>query len=104
MTGTTTDVSDRRRAEEEKRRLENQLNHSQKMEAIGLLAGGVAHEFNNIMTAIIGYGHLMVLKTEEHEPVAAFRLSDPDLGRAGLSSDTESPDVQPQTGFESCTM
>lgn len=72
MTGTTTDVSDRKWAEEEKRRLENQLNHSQKMEAIGQLAGGVAHEFNNIMTAIIGYGHLMVMKTEEHSPLRHF--------------------------------
>jgi CheY-like chemotaxis protein len=42
------------------------------MEAIGQLAGGVAHEFNNIMTAIIGYGHLMVLKTEEHSPLRHF--------------------------------
>ncbi len=66
MTGTTTDVSDRRGAAEEKRRLEDQLHHSQKMEAIGQLAGGVAHEFNNIMTAIIGYGHLLAMKTEEH--------------------------------------
>ncbi len=72
MTGTTTDITDRRWAEEEKRRLENQLNHSQKMEAIGQLAGGVAHEFNNIMTAIIGYGHLMVMKTEEHSPLRHF--------------------------------
>jgi PAS domain S-box-containing protein len=72
MTGTTTDVSDRRWAEEEKRRLEYQLNHSQKMEAIGQLAGGVAHEFNNIMTAIIGYGHLLVMKTEEHSPLRHF--------------------------------
>ncbi|MDD2337586.1 MAG: PAS domain-containing protein [Geobacteraceae bacterium] len=72
MTGTTSDVSDRRWAEEEKQRLENQLNHSQKMEAIGQLAGGVAHEFNNIMTAIIGYGHLMVMKTEEHSPLRHF--------------------------------
>jgi PAS domain S-box-containing protein len=65
MTGTTSDVSDRICAEEEKRHLENQLNHSQKMEAVGQLAGGVAHEFNNIMTAIIGYGHLLMMKTEE---------------------------------------
>ncbi len=72
MTGTTTDITDRKWAEEEKWRLENQLNHSQKMEAIGQLAGGVAHEFNNIMTAIIGYGHLMVMKTEEHSPLRHF--------------------------------
>lgn len=72
MTGTTTDVTDRRRAEEEKRHLENQLNHSQKLEAIGQLAGGVAHEFNNIMTAIIGFGHLLFMKTEENSQLRHF--------------------------------
>ncbi|OGW26597.1 MAG: hypothetical protein A2X56_07790 [Nitrospirae bacterium GWC2_57_13] len=46
----------------EKKQLEAQLLHSQKMEAIGLLAGGVAHDFNNILTAIIGYGNLALMK------------------------------------------
>jgi PAS domain S-box-containing protein len=46
----------------EKRALEEQLRHAQKMEAVGTLAGGVAHDFNNILTAITGYGSLLQMK------------------------------------------
>lgn len=43
----------------EKKKLESQLHHAQKMEAIGTLTGGIAHEFNNLLTSIIGYGKLL---------------------------------------------
>jgi two-component system CheB/CheR fusion protein len=53
------DISVRRRAEEQMQRSEDHLRQTQKMEAVGRLAGGVAHDFNNILTAILGYADLL---------------------------------------------
>ncbi|GFE62596.1 PAS domain S-box protein [Geobacter sp. AOG2] len=52
-----------------RKRLENELHHSQKMEAIGQLAGGIAHDFNNILTAVIGYASIMQIKLPEDSPL-----------------------------------
>jgi len=48
------DVTEQRRLEEERRRLEQQLIHTQRLEAVGLLAGGIAHDFNNLIQSILG--------------------------------------------------
>jgi len=52
------EIAERKRAEEERARMEVDLRHAQKLQAIGVLAGGVAHDFNNILTAIAGYTEL----------------------------------------------
>ncbi len=56
-----TDMSGRVQAEQERRKLELQLQQAQKIEAIGTLAGGVAHDFNNILAVIIGNANLLEL-------------------------------------------
>ena len=63
------DNDKRQTAEEERKLLQAQLLRSQKMEAIGRLAGGVAHDFNNILTAILSYAELSLMKLEEGHPV-----------------------------------
>ena len=53
------DVTEKKRAEEERQKLEKQFFHAQKMESIGRLAGGIAHDFNNVLTSILGYAELL---------------------------------------------
>jgi PAS domain S-box-containing protein len=63
--GTTRDISARKKAEEDHKKLEAQLRQAQKMEAVGQLAGGIAHDFNNMLGVVIGYSELALMGLDE---------------------------------------
>ncbi len=67
--GVTRDISEQKRAEEEQERLQAQLAQAQKLESVGRLAGGVAHDFNNMLAVILGFTELAMQKAPPGEPL-----------------------------------
>ena len=65
------DITERKQAEAEKEKLQKQLIQAGKMEAVGQLAGGVAHDFNNMLSAILGNAELAMMDAREEDPIYA---------------------------------
>jgi len=70
--GSTRDISERRRTEGERHQLQERLRRAEKMEALGLLAGGVAHDLNNVLGVLIGYSEIMLMKIPEDSPLRQY--------------------------------
>ncbi|MHC1728272.1 MAG: ATP-binding protein [Syntrophobacteraceae bacterium] len=66
--GFLTDISGRQKAEEERKALQERLQRAEKMEAIGTLAGGVAHDLNNVLGIVVGYSELLLGDMNESGP------------------------------------
>jgi len=69
LLGVYEDITERKRAEEEKLAMEKQLLQAQKLESLGVLAGGIAHDFNNILMTIIGNADLALMRINKESPV-----------------------------------
>jgi len=67
--GIVRDLTERRQAEEEKRSLEEQLQRAEKMEALGILAGGVAHDLNNVLGIVVGYAELLLMEEDKSSSI-----------------------------------
>lgn len=72
LCGISIDITARKNAEAEKEKLHNQLQQAQKMESVGRLAGGVAHDFNNMLTAITGYVELILMQMNPESPLCGY--------------------------------
>jgi PAS domain S-box-containing protein len=77
------DVTEQKRAMEEKAKLELQLIHAQKLESVGRLAGGVAHDFNNMLSVILGYAEIIKSRLPLDDPILANIL---EIERAAAQS------------------
>jgi signal transduction histidine kinase/ActR/RegA family two-component response regulator len=74
-------IIEREKAEKEKRGLQDRLSRSQKMEAMGLLAGGVAHDLNNVLSGLVSYPDLILLDLPEGSPIKKPILTMQDSGK-----------------------
>jgi len=63
------DITDSKRAKKDKRRLEDKLHRAQKMESLGLMAGGIAHDLNNILSGLVSYPELLLLDIPVDSPM-----------------------------------
>jgi PAS domain S-box-containing protein len=83
-----TDITQRKLTEEQKKKLQDQLTKAEKMESLGLLAGGVAHDLNNIITPLVAYPDLILIKIPKDSPAVKY------IKRLGKSAEEAAAVIQ----------
>jgi two-component system, cell cycle sensor histidine kinase and response regulator CckA len=83
--GLSRDITERKRLNEERRRLEERLQRAQKMEALGTLAGGVAHDLNNVLGVLVGYSELLLMNIPEDSPLRRHVVNINQSGEKGAA-------------------
>lgn len=79
------DLTEQKKAERERQLMAEKLNRSQKMESLGLMAGGVAHDLNNILSGVINYPELMLMNLPDDSPMRAPLKAIGDSGRSAAA-------------------
>jgi PAS domain S-box-containing protein len=68
LMSTSTDITEKKQAEQERRLLESRMQHAQKLESLGVLAGGIAHDFNNLLVGILGHADMALTEMPTAAP------------------------------------
>lgn len=84
----------------EKKKLQRQIVHSQKMDSIGLLAGGVAHDFNNVLTSVLGFAELILMKEKLDAAVHKYARNIENVARKAVQMVSKLLSFARRGGFE----
>jgi PAS domain S-box-containing protein len=83
--GIIRDVTERNNAEKNRKRLENRLHRAEKMEAMGTMAGGVAHDLNNVLGVLVGYSELLLMEIPAGNPLRKYVANILQSGQRGAA-------------------